>query len=67
MKVKVCQCCEFFKRRTYSTYYVPKNYHPIGMSHVYGYCSFHNKRVSDVKKCENYNSEVKDDEQGKIG
>ena len=53
MKVKDCKNknCEHCQRRTFSTYYTPKNYHPIGMSHAYAYCTLHQKRVSEVKKC----------------
>ena len=52
MKVKDCKKCECCERRTYSTYHVPTNYHPIGMSHAYAYCSLHKKRVLEVKRCE---------------
>ena len=52
MKVKDCKGCASCQRRVYSTYHTPKNYHPIGMSHAYAYCTFHQKRVLDVKKCE---------------
>ena len=52
MRVKDCKGCEFCVRRTWSQYYEPKNYHPIGFSHAYAYCKKHKKRVSWVKKCE---------------
>ena len=52
MKVKDCKGCKFCQRQTFSTYHIPKNYHPIGMSHAYAYCSFHKRRVLDVKKCD---------------
>lgn len=52
MRVKDCRGCEFCQRRTWSQYHEPKNYHPIGFSHAYAYCTKHRKRVSEVKKCE---------------
>ena len=52
MRVKDCANCTRCKRRTFSTYHVPKNYHPIGMTHAYAYCEKHRKRVAAVKKCE---------------
>lgn len=51
MKVKDCKKCPKCVRRVWSDYYVPRNYHPIGMSHAYAYCTLHKKRVLDVKKC----------------
>lgn len=51
MRVKDCEKCEYCQRRTYSTYYEPTNYHPIGMTHAFAYCSFHQRKVRDVKKC----------------
>lgn len=53
MKVKDCEKCNYCQRRVLTTYYKPKNYHAIGMSHAYAYCLKHNKRVSEVKKCDN--------------
>lgn len=52
MKVKDCKTCEFCERRTFSTYHTPKNYHPVGFSHAYAYCTLHQKRVSEIKKCQ---------------
>lgn len=51
MKVKQCERCEKYERRVWSQYYEPRNYHPIGMSHAYGYCKHHQERCSNVKKC----------------
>lgn len=51
MRVKDCKTCAHCVRRTYSTYYEPKNYHPIGMSHAYAYCTKHRTRVAWVKNC----------------
>lgn len=51
MKVKDCKNCKHCERRTFSTYHIPKNYHPVGFSHAYAYCTLHQKRVSEVKKC----------------
>jgi hypothetical protein len=52
MKVKDCEKCEHRQRRVWSQYYEPKDYHAIGMSHAYAYCTKHQKRVRDVKKCD---------------
>lgn len=52
MRVKDCAGCKYCDRRVWSQYYEPKNYHPIGMSHAYAFCKKHEKRVMNVKKCE---------------
>lgn len=52
MKVKECEQCKHYQRRKYSTYHEPKNYHPIGFSHVYAYCVKHKKRCRSVNKCQ---------------
>lgn len=52
MRVKDCKGCDYCVRRTWSQYYEPKNYHPIGFSHAYAYCKKHKQRVSAVRKCE---------------
>ena len=52
MRVKDCRSCPHCQRRVWSDYYTPKNYHPIGMSHAYAYCTKHRKRVTEVKKCD---------------
>ena len=52
MKVSVCEVCEHYIRKVWSQYYVPNNYHPIGMSHAYAFCRKHNKRCLDVRKCD---------------
>ena len=52
MRVKDCRSCPHCQRRVWSDYHIPKNYHPIGMSHAYAYCTKHRKRVSEVKKCD---------------
>ena len=51
MKVRECQKCEHCKRRTWTQYYEPKNFHPIGFTHAYAYCEKHRKRVSAIKSC----------------
>ena len=51
MKVKQCERCEKYERRVWSQYYEPRNYHPIGMSHAYGYCKRYKIRCLLVKKC----------------
>lgn len=54
MRVKDCERCRYKKRHVWSDYYIPKHYHPIGMSHAYAWCALHQKRVRDVKKCSKY-------------
>jgi hypothetical protein len=49
MKVSICEKCPFYQRRTWSTYYEPKGYHAIGISHAYGYCKFARQRCLEVK------------------
>lgn len=52
MRVSNCRKCEFHSERRYSTYYEPRNYHPIGMSHRYAFCELTKRRCSDVKDSE---------------
>jgi len=52
MRVSDCRKCEFHSERRYSTYYEPRNYHPIGMSHRYAFCELTKRRCSDVKDSE---------------
>ena len=49
MKVRECRKCKHMCERKFSTYHVPKNYHPIGFAHVYAYCRKHERRCSEVK------------------
>lgn len=51
MKVSKCEKCKFYKRVTWSTYYVPKNYHPIGITHAYAYCKLAERRCLEIKNC----------------
>ena len=51
MRVKDCRKCQKCQRRVWKDYYIPRNYQPIGMSHAYAWCTFHKKRVRDVKEC----------------
>lgn len=52
MKVANCEKCKHYQRRTWSHAHYPANYHAIGMSHAYAYCTKHCKRCGDVKKCD---------------
>lgn len=52
MKVRDCKKCTHYDRHRYSTYKKPKNYHPIGIPHVYGFCELLHKKCSEVKKSE---------------
>lgn len=38
MRVRDCRKCKKYMRRVWSDYYIPRNYHPIGMSHAYAWC-----------------------------
>ena len=49
MKISNCEKCEYFRHRTWSTYYKPKDYHPIGISHAYGYCKLYENRCGNIK------------------
>ena len=50
MKVSVCEGCAHHIRKTWSHVYSPANYHNIGYTHAYGYCSINNDRCSSVRK-----------------
>jgi len=52
MKVSKCERCKHYKRRVWSQRYEPTNYHAIGMSHAYGYCTAHKRRCREVRKSE---------------
>ena len=52
MRVRDCQKCQKYVRKKWSDYYIPRNYHPIGMSHAYGWCNKHKKRCLEVRRCE---------------
>lgn len=52
MKVKDCKKCMKYMRKVWSKYYIPRDFHPIGMSHAYAWCKLHKKRCREVKECE---------------
>jgi len=52
MRVRDCRKCKKYMRRVWSDYYIPRNYHPIGMSHAYAWCKKHQKRCREVRECE---------------
>lgn len=52
MKVKECEKCKHYKRYVWSQYYQPANYHAIGQSHAYGYCTAYDRRCLQVKRCD---------------
>ena len=54
MKVKDCKGCKHCKRKVWSNYHMPRNYHAIGMSHAYAYCEKHRCRCLQIKKCTEY-------------
>jgi len=49
MKVSICRKCRYFRERRWSHRYEPMGYHPIGMTHVYGYCLLRKARCMEVK------------------
>lgn len=51
MRVRDCQKCQEYVRKVWSDYHIPRNYHPIGMSHAYGWCNKHKKRCLEVRRC----------------
>lgn len=53
MKVKECNLCPYFQRKRWVTYHTPNNYHAIGITHAYGYCSKYKRRCLEIKKCYN--------------
>lgn len=52
MKVGECRDCKYCVRRCWTQYYQPKNYHAIGMTHAYAFCKKHDRRVSEIKSCD---------------
>ena len=52
MKVKDCKKCKMYMRKVWSRYYIPRDFHPIGMSHAYAWCKLYRKRCREVKECE---------------
>ncbi len=52
MRVKNCRSCMYCKNKRRITRYKPSNYHAVGIVHVYAYCDKHQKRVLDIKKCD---------------
>lgn len=65
MKVSRCEKCRHHERRRWMRQEFPANYHPIGMTHAYGYCKKHRQRCLKVKSCGDYdpywNWEVSDE------
>ena len=53
MKVSKCEKCQHYQRKVWSTYRKPKNYHAIGVSHAYAYCTKHKDRCLKIKHCIN--------------
>ena len=51
MRVKDCLGCEYCERLKWTHEHQPKNYHTIGMSHVYRSCLLAKDRLLNVKKC----------------
>lgn len=46
-----CCKCKHYKRKRWVQYYEPKNYHPIGMTHCYGYCTKQKEKCRKIRKC----------------
>ena len=49
MKVSVCRKCRYFRERRWSQRYEPRDYHAIGMTHIYGYCALNKRRCMEVR------------------
>lgn len=58
MKVSECYGCRYCERRVWSSSYKPANYHEVGVSHAYRYCTLNKARCLKVKFCASY---TKDD------
>ncbi len=52
MRVADCRDCEYFHEARWSHRYEPKNFHAIGMTHVYGRCRKNGVACREVKKCD---------------
>lgn len=51
MKIKNCEKCTFYQRKTWSKVHRPRNFHAIGMTFAYGYCKKHEMRCADIRNC----------------
>jgi len=51
MKVSLCKKCKNYERKVWTHYYIPSNYHAIGMNHAYAYCNKLKERCGKVKNC----------------
>lgn len=58
MKVRLCEECRHYRRKTWSSYYRPKSGRGVGMTHAYGYCMKHNERCSMIKNCDDVKTEL---------
>ena len=58
MKVRLCEGCKHYERRTWTTRHKPSGYHTIGITHAFGYCRKYAKRCLAVKKCERANEHL---------
>lgn len=59
MKVSICRKCRYFRERRWSERYKPRDYHAIGMTHVYGWCCYMKKRCIEVKRTDCSPNQVK--------
>lgn len=57
MRVKDCRGCRYCERRVWSSSYKPANYHEVGVSHAYRYCTLKKDRCLNVKSCSSFESD----------
>ena len=52
MRVKNCEDCNFYQRRTWTQRYTASSGKTVGCIHAYGWCCWHKSRVAEVKSCD---------------
>lgn len=62
MRVEHCKSCKHCERRVWSSSYKPANYHAVGVSHAYRYCTFHDARCLSVRQCTNWEEDKQHDD-----
>lgn len=62
MRVKDCKGCRHCDRRVWSSSYKPANYHRVGVSHAYSYCTLKKDRCLNVKFCYSFESDKPEDD-----
>lgn len=54
MIVGDCRHCSAYREKRYSIRRKPNNYHTIGQTYRYGWCTYYNARCLSIKRCEQY-------------